>query len=169
MEEATGAPSSFTVYHPKRLRASGRDEGGVMNRPPSSLTMPLSRHTSAPGQSWCDPAGASPAQVRSSVRLVASVAWSPATVAAKRTQRLHGVWDRATKGQTLQGPRVFIRSKATCAAPLMRGAVALPGSKATSRAKGSYRNLGGLVSGRRGGVACASTAVRIGKARSRSR
>ena len=30
----------------------------------------------------------------------------------------------------------------------MRGAVALPGSKATSRAKGSYRKLGGLVSGR---------------------
>ena len=30
----------------------------------------------------------------------------------------------------------------------MRGAVALPGSKATSRAKGSYRNLGGLASGR---------------------
>ena len=31
----------------------------------------------------------------------------------------------------------------------MRGAVALPGSKATSRAKGSYRNLGGLASDRR--------------------
>ena len=30
----------------------------------------------------------------------------------------------------------------------MRGAVALPGSKATSRAKGSHRNLGDLVSGR---------------------
>ena len=30
---------------------------------------------------------------------------------------------------------------------VMRGAVALPGSKATSRAKGSRRNLGGLVSG----------------------
>src|SRR5215472_1313457 len=28
----------------------------------------------APATSWCDPAGASPAQVRSSVRLVASVA-----------------------------------------------------------------------------------------------
>jgi ABC-type uncharacterized transport system substrate-binding protein len=28
----------------------------------------------------------------------------------------------------------------------MRGAVALPGSKATSRAKGSHRNLGGLIS-----------------------
>jgi hypothetical protein len=51
----------------------------------------------------------------------------------------------------------------------MRGAVALPGSKATSRAKGSHRNLGGLVSGRRCSVAIARTAVRIGKARSRSR
>src|SRR5262245_22955557 len=30
----------------------------------------------------------------------------------------------------------------------MRGTVALPGSKATSRAKGSHRNLGGLGSGR---------------------
>ena len=30
----------------------------------------------------------------------------------------------------------------------MRGADALPGSKATSRAKGSHRKLGGLVSGR---------------------
>ena len=44
-------------------------------------------------QSWCDPAGESPAQVRGSVRLVASVAWPLATVVAKRTQRLHGVWD----------------------------------------------------------------------------
>jgi hypothetical protein len=48
---------------------------------------------SAPAASWCDPAGGSPAQVRGSARLVASVAWSLATVAAKRTQRLHGVWD----------------------------------------------------------------------------
>jgi len=44
-------------------------------------------------QSWCDPAGGSPAQVRGSARLVASVAWPLATVVAKRTQRLHGVWD----------------------------------------------------------------------------
>src|ERR1700730_16730035 len=47
----------------------------------------------APAASWCDPAGESPAQVRRSVRLVASVAWPLATVGAKRTQRLHGVWD----------------------------------------------------------------------------
>ena len=32
---------------------------------------------------------------------------------------------------------------------VMRGAVALPGSKATSRTKGSRRNLGGLTLGRR--------------------
>ena len=50
--------------------------------------------------------------------MVASVAWPLATVVAKRTQQLHGVWDRATKGQISQGPRVSIRSKATCAAPL---------------------------------------------------
>jgi len=47
----------------------------------------------APAASWCDPAGASPAQVRGSVRLVSSVAWPLATAVAKRTQQLHGVWD----------------------------------------------------------------------------
>src|SRR5262249_33990025 len=47
----------------------------------------------APAASWCDPAGESPAQVRGSARLVVSVAWPLATVDAKRTQRLHGVWD----------------------------------------------------------------------------
>jgi ABC transporter substrate binding protein len=45
MEEATGAPSSFADWDPRRLRASGRDGGGIVNRPPSSLTMLLSRHT----------------------------------------------------------------------------------------------------------------------------
>jgi hypothetical protein len=37
---------------------------------------------------------------------------------------------------------------------VMRGADALPGSKATSRAKGSHRNLGDLVSDRRRHVLC---------------
>src|SRR5436309_2316770 len=45
MEEATGAPSSLAVCDPKRLRASGRDGGSVMTRPPSPLTMLFSRHT----------------------------------------------------------------------------------------------------------------------------
>jgi ABC transporter substrate binding protein len=45
MEEATGAPSSFAVSDPKRLRASGRDGETVMTEPPSLLRMLLSRHT----------------------------------------------------------------------------------------------------------------------------
>src|SRR5262245_33088935 len=45
MEEATGAPSSFAVWDPKRLRASGRDGQTVMTEPPSPLRMLLSRHT----------------------------------------------------------------------------------------------------------------------------
>src|SRR3981189_1365177 len=45
MEEAPGAPSSFAVSDPKRLRASGRDGETVMTEPPSPLRMLLSRHT----------------------------------------------------------------------------------------------------------------------------
>jgi hypothetical protein len=45
MEEATGAPSSFAVWDPKRLRASGRDGETVMTEPPSPLRMLLYRHT----------------------------------------------------------------------------------------------------------------------------
>jgi putative ABC transport system substrate-binding protein len=45
MEEATGAPSSFAVWDPKRLRASGRDGEKVMTESPSPLKMLLSRHT----------------------------------------------------------------------------------------------------------------------------
>jgi len=52
----------------------------------------------------------------------------------------------------------------TCGAD-MRGAVALPGSRAMSRMKGTRRNLGDLLSGR----VASATPVRIGKARSRSR
>ena len=47
----------------------------------------------------------------------------------------------------------------------MRGADALPGSKTTSRCKGSRRNLGDLRFGR----PAARRPARIGKARSRSR
>jgi hypothetical protein len=49
---------------------------------------------------------------------------------------------------------------------VMRGIVVPPGSKATSRAKGSRRKLGYLVTGRQCRV---RGKVRIGKVRSRSR
>jgi hypothetical protein len=48
---------------------------------------------------------------------------------------------------------------------VMRGIDVLPGSKSTSRAKGSRWNLGYPTSGRQ----LFASAVRIGKARSRSR
>src|SRR5262249_39471578 len=74
-----------TFRHGTRLRATPR----------LSRARPRRRgdRMSAPAASWYEPAGASPAQVRGSVRLVVSVAWPLATVDAKRTQRLHGVWD----------------------------------------------------------------------------
>jgi hypothetical protein len=52
----------------------------------------------------------------------------------------------------------------TCGAA-KRGDVVLPGSWATSRMKGTRRNLGDLMSGRM----ASAMPVRIGKARSRSR
>jgi hypothetical protein len=66
----------------------------------------------------------------------------------------------------IAGAEGFYSLEGNMCGTAMRGADALPGSKARSRAKGSYRNLGGLVSGRRH---VPRPAVRIGKARSRSR
>src|SRR5216683_181373 len=120
---------------------------------------------SAPAASWCDPAGGSPAQVRGSARLVASVAWPLATGVAKRTQRLHGVWDLATKDQISRGPRVFIRSKATCAAPPCEVLTPCRGLRPHHLQKdriGSWE-----ISGLTGTVV--PLPARIGKARSRSR
>jgi len=68
----------------------------------------------------------------------------------------------------IAGAEGFYSLEGNMCGTAMRGADALPGSKATSRAKGSHRNLGYLVYGRRRRVV-PSTAVRIGKARSRSR
>ena len=55
-------------------------------------------------------------------------------------------------------PLLFVEGN-MCGA-VMRGAVALPGSKATSRTKGSRRNLGGLMPDHRP----SAVLVRVGKA-----
>ena len=55
----------------------------------------------------------------------------------------------------IAGAESFYSPEGNMCGTVMRGADALPGSKATSRAKGSYRNLGDLVSGRRCCVAFA--------------
>ena len=64
------------------------------------------------------------------------------------------------------GAESFYSLEGNMCGTAMRGADALPGSKATSRAKGSHRKLGGLGSGRQRRV---RGTVRIGKTRSCSR
>ena len=81
--------------------------------------------------------------------MVASVAWPLATVVAKRTQRLHGGVGLSHETSDIAGAESFYSLEGNMCGTAMRGADALPGSKATSRAKGSYRNLGDLGSGRR--------------------
>jgi hypothetical protein len=73
--------------------AEGREAGGAEIDPGQ---FELSRLRVRQG-SWRDPAGASPAQVRGSARLVVSVASAVATPQAKRTQQSSGVSYRAAK------------------------------------------------------------------------
>ena len=80
--------------------------------------------------------------------MVASVAWPLATVVAKRTQRLHRGVGLSHERSYIAGAECFYSLEGNMCGTAMRGAVALPGSKATSRAKGSHRKLGGLASGR---------------------
>ena len=65
----------------------------------------------------------------------------------------------------IAGAESFYSLEGNMCGTAMRGADALPGSKATSRAKGSHRKLGCLGSDRNGTIVVA----RIGKVRSRSR
>ena len=64
-----------------------------------------------------------------------------------------------------QRSRLLTVPKATRAAPLLLGAVALPWSKTPSRTKGARRNLRDLVSGR----AVSAASVRVEKVMSFSR
>src|SRR5262249_60005142 len=126
------------------------DRQGTQPRSAANSARPRRRgdRVSAPAASWCDPAGESPAQVRGSARLVVSVAWPLATVATKRTQRLHWGVGLSHERSDIAGAESFYSLEGNMCGTDTRGAVALPGSKATSRAKGSHRKLGELVYGR---------------------
>ena len=67
------------------------------------------------------------------------------------------------EGSDVAGAEGFYSLEGNMCGTVIRGADALPGSKATSNAKGSHRKLGGLVSGRQ---RCVRGTVRIGKVRS---
>ncbi len=99
----------------------------------------------APG-SWRDPAGASPAQVRGSARLVVSVAspWRRRPGEAYTTIVWGGLLSRE-RHKPAEAETVGEVEGNMCGAA-MRGAVALPWSKTPSRTNGSRRNLGDLTS-----------------------
>ena len=123
---------------------------------------------SAPAASWCDPAGERLAQVKGSVLLGSECCVATGDSGCEAYTAIACGVGLSHERSYVAGAEGFHSLEGKMCGTAMRGAVALPGSKATSRAKGSHRNLGYLVSGRRRRVV-QSTAVRIGKARSRSR
>ena len=91
--------------------------------------------------------------------------------AATRTRSVHsgcvGYGNEPRNDQLAGTEIVFMIERDMCNA-VMRGIVVPPGSRAISRANRSRRNLGYIGSDRRQRIVM-STAVRIGKVRSRSR
>jgi hypothetical protein len=87
----------------------------------------------------------------------------------RRTRSVHsgcvGCGSEPRNDELAGAETVFMVERNMCDA-VMRGIVVPPGSRATSRAKGSRRKLGYLVTGRQRRV---RATVRIGKVRSRSR
>src|SRR5947199_520679 len=97
-------------------------------------------------QSWCDPAGESPAQVKGSVLLGSECCVATGDSGCEAyTAIAWGVGLSLVRSDILGADSFHSREGNMCGIA-MRGADALPGSKATSRAKGSYRNLGYLLS-----------------------
>src|SRR5215216_4515216 len=123
---------------------------------------------SAPAESWCDPAGESPAQVKGSVPLGSECCVATGDSGCEAYTAIAWGVGLSHERSDIAGAEGFHSLEGNMCGTVTRGAVALPGSKATSRAKGSHRKLGDLVSGRRR-VRVLSRSVRIGKARSRSR
>ena len=102
----------------------------------------------APAASWCDPAGASPAQVKGSVLLGSECCVATGDSGCEAYTAI--AWGVGLSHERLDiaGAESFYSLEGNMCGTAMRGADALPGSKATSRAKGSHRKLGGLASGR---------------------
>ena len=103
---------------------------------------------SAPAASWCDPAGASPAQVKGSVLLGSECCVATGDSGCEAYTAIARGVGLSHERLDIAGAESFHSLEGNMCGTAMRGAVALPGSKATSRAKGSHRKLGGLASGR---------------------
>ena len=116
--------------------------------------------------SWRVPAGARPAQVRRSSRLVVSVA----CCVVEGDDHCEGyttiVWGRLLSRERYDAAEAEAvdRAEGNMCGPVMRGSIAQPWSKTLSRTKGTGRNLGVLAFGRAVSIA----PVRMGKVMSRS-
>jgi len=103
---------------------------------------------SAPAASWCDPAGEGPAQVKGSVLLGSECCVATGDSGCEAYTAIAWGVGLSHERSDVAGAESFYSLEGNMCGTAMRGADALPGSKATSRAKGSHRKLGGLGSGR---------------------
>src|SRR3954470_23031615 len=101
-----------------------------------------------------DPAGESPAQVTGSVLLGSECCVATGDSGCEAYTAIAWGVGLSHERSDITGAEGFHSLEGNMCGTVMRGADALPGSKATSRAKGSHRNLGDLVSGRRRRVLC---------------
>src|SRR3954470_15125654 len=95
-----------------------------------------------------DPAGESPAQVTGSVLLGSECCVATGDSGCEAYTAIAWGVGLSHERSDSAGAEGFHSLEGNMCGTVMRGADALPGSKATSRAKGSHRNLGGLGSGR---------------------
>jgi hypothetical protein len=104
---------------------------------------------SAPAASWCDPAGESPARVKGSVLLGSECCVATGDSGCEAYTAIAWGVGSSHERSDVAGAESFHSLEGNMCGTVMRGADALPGSKATSRAKGSHRKLGDLGSGHR--------------------
>src|SRR5256884_6702380 len=114
----------------------------MIRRPRRSTLFPyttLFRSNECARQSWCDPAGESPAQVKGSVLLGSECCVATGDSGCDpKTTRPYSSGCCIARSDIAVAERFHSLEGNMCGIA-MRGADALPGSKATSRAKGSYR------------------------------
>jgi hypothetical protein len=94
-------------------------------------------------RSWRDPTGASPVRVRHSEPPGNECCGRRGNAGSEAYTVIAWGVGLSHEMTTLWRPRPSCSPKAICVAPLSQGAIAPPGSEATSRAKGSRWNLGG--------------------------
>src|SRR5438309_7370788 len=90
-------------------------------------------------QSWCDPAGESPAQVKGSVLLGSECCVATGDSGCEAYTAIAWGVGLSLVRSDIAGAESFHSLEGNMCGIAMRGADALPGSKATSRAKGSNR------------------------------